>query len=164
VKRSLPFILLNIAISAATILIILVIWESTHRIAPEQTPVFIETPIPLLTTCQSSDVPEGDLVFNITNVIGSGDVLKEEVELKYLGISPFCMKGWQLLDEDGHRFDFPDYFQFYSNGAEVRIYSRAGTNTPLELFWGQTKSVWSSGEQVRLQDSHGKKQGQFTIP
>ncbi len=163
-KRSLPFILLNIVISAATILIILAIWEKSHRITPKQTPVFVETPIPMLTTCLSSDVPVGNPVFNISNVIGSGNLQKEEVELKYLGISQFCMNGWQLLDEDGHRFDFPDYFQFYSNGAEVRIFSRAGTNTPLELFWGQTKSVWSSGERVHLLDSHGKEQSQFSIP
>ncbi len=163
-KRSLPFIVLNIVISAATILIILAIWESTHRIAPEKTPVFIETTIPLLTTCQGSEVPEGNPVFIITNVIGTGDLQKEEVELKYLGITQFCMNGWQILDEDGHRFDFPEYFQFYSNGAEVKIFSRAGTNTPLELFWGQGKSLWSSGEQVRLLDSQGREQSQFTIP
>jgi hypothetical protein len=163
-RRSLPFILLNILISAASMLIVLAIWEAAHRIPVYTTPGNGGTPIAGFSNCTSSLPPAGSTILSVINVIGAGDLLKEEVDLEYTGTGVFCMSGWQLSDQTGERFTFPKYFQFYSGGVVIKIYSRAGTDTPLELFWGLHSSIWHSGSTVRLLDSQGKEQVSFKIP
>jgi hypothetical protein len=163
-RRSLPFVLLNILISAATMLIVLAIWDATHRIPPPSNPGNNGTPVAGLSNCTSSQPATGTSVFSFVNVIGVGDLQKEEVDLEYTGAGPYCMSGWQLSDQAGERFTFPKYFQFYSGGVVIKIYSRAGTNTPLELFWGLQSSIWRSGSTVELLDSQGKEQASFKIP
>lgn len=163
-RRWLPFILLNILISAAVMLIVLAIWEAAHRIPDSTAFGNGGTPIAGLSSCISSIPPAGTPVFSILNVIGAGDLLKEEVDLKYSGSGIFCMNGWQLSDQTGERYSFPKYFQFYSGGVVIKIYSRAGTDTPLELFWGLQSSIWRSGSTVKLLDSQGKEQASFKIP
>jgi hypothetical protein len=163
-RRSLPFILLNILISAATMLIVLAIWEAAHRIPVSSTPGNGGTPVAGFSNCTSSLAPTGTSIFSIVNVIGAGDLLKEEVDLEYTGTGIFCMSGWQMSDQTGERYTFPKYFQFYSGGVVIKIYSRAGTDTPLELFWGLQSSIWRSGSTVRLLDSQGKEQASFKIP
>ena len=160
-RRSLPFILLNILISAVTMLIVLAIWEAAHRIPVSSSS---GTPISDLSNCTTSLAPAGKMIFTINNVIGAGDLLKEEVDLEYSGVGSFCMNGWQLANQAGERYTFPRYFQFYSGGAVIKIYSRAGTDNPLELFWGLQSSIWNSGSTVRLLDSQGKEQASFKIP
>lgn len=144
-------------------LIVLAIWEAAHRI-PDSNSAHIEgTPIAGLSSCTSSNPPNGSSIFTITNVIGAGDLQKEEVDLKYTGSGMFCMRGWQLVGSST-RFDFPDYFQFYSSDVVIKIYSRAGTSTPLELYWGLTSPIWRSGSTVKLLDSNGREQASFKIP
>jgi hypothetical protein len=163
-RRSLPFILLNILISAVTMLIVLVIWDAAHKIPSSANPGNNSTPIAGLSNCTSSLSPAGAPVFSFVNVIGAGDLQKEEVDLEYTGTGSFCMSSWQLSDQTGERFTFPQYFQFYSGGVVIKIYSRAGTDTPLELFWGLQSSIWRSGSTIKLLDSQGKEQTSFTIP
>ncbi len=163
-RRSLPFILLNVLISAVTMLLVLVIWEAAHRIPVSSTPGNGGTPVAGLSNCNGSKAPVGTSIFSFINVIGAGDLQKEEVDLEYAGSGIFCMSGWQLSDQTGERFSFPKYFQFYSGGVVIKIYSRAGTDTPLELFWGLQSSIWNSGSTVRLLDSQGKEQASFKIP
>jgi hypothetical protein len=163
-RRSLPFILLNIIISAATMLIVLAIWEGTHRIKLNPTPSTDGASGSELANCATSSSPSGKSIFAITNIFGVGDIQKEEVDLKYSGAGSFCMRSWQLVDQRGHRFVFPDYFQFFSGDVLIKIYSRAGTNTPLELYWGFETSIWQSGSKVRLLDAQGKEQASFLIP
>jgi hypothetical protein len=163
-RRSLPFILLNILISAATMLIVLAIWEAAHRIPASSDPGMDGTPGAGLSKCTSSLPLAGTSVFSFVNVIGVGDLQKEEVDLEYTGSGIFCMSGWQLTDQSGQQFDFPEYFQFYSGGVVIKIYSRAGTDTPLELFWGLQSSIWRSGSTLRLLDSQGEEQASFKIP
>jgi len=163
-RRSLPFILLNILISATTMLIILAIWEAAHRIPNSSNPGNNGIPVGGISNCTSSQAPVGSSFFTFVNLIGAGDLQKEEVDLEYTGTGIFCMSGWQLSDQIGERFTFPKTFQFYSGEVVIRIYSRAGTDTPLELFWGLQTSIWHSGSTVRLLDSQGKEQASFNIP
>jgi hypothetical protein len=163
-RRSLPFILLNILISAATMLIVLAIWETAHRVPVSTAPGNSGTPMVGVSNCTSSLLPAGTSILSIINVIGAGDLNKEEVDLEYTGTGSFCMSDWQISSQAGERFTFPKYFQFYSGGVVIKIYSRAGTDTPLELFWGLQSSIWHSGSTVRLLDSQGKEQASFKIP
>jgi hypothetical protein len=145
-------------------LIVLAIWEASHRIPVTTNPSTSGTSVVGLSKCVSSDAPTGASILSIINVIGVGDLQKEEVDLKYSGNENFCLRGWQLADQNGQRFTFPDYFQFYSGGVVIKIYSQAGTDTPLELHWGLQASIWHSNSIVSLLDPQGKEQVSFKIP
>ncbi len=63
----------------------------------------------------------------IDNVLGVGDLDTERVILRRSGLGELSMAGWQLRDQDGHVYIFPQ-LTLYEGGA-VNVNSRAGTNS-----------------------------------
>jgi hypothetical protein len=165
VKKSTIFILVNILISATVTLLVLLIWDLTHKnalIANDQEPdATVAMPVE---ECEGTIPSNGEGVLAIQNVIGKGDLQKEEVDILYNGTSQFCFNGWKLSDQDGNVYSFPKFFQIYTAGITVKVFSRPGSDTPLELFWGQSKPVWRSGESVHLIDPAGKVIATYLIP
>lgn len=51
----------------------------------------------------------------------------------------------------------------YGGGA-VNIYTRAGANSVVELYWGLNQAIWKSGITVTLIDAQGMTRGAYTIP
>jgi hypothetical protein len=49
-------------------------------------------------------------------------------------------------------------------GGAVTIYSRVGTSTVVELYWGEEEPIWESGEQAQLIDPDGVVQAVYTVP
>ena len=98
----------------------------------------------------------------IDNVIGVGDLNSERVILRRSGLGELLLASWQLLDQDGNVYIFPQ-LTLYEDGA-VNLYTRAGTNTVVDLFWNQAAAVWRSGEAVSLYDAGGVLRDSFTIP
>ncbi len=107
------------------------------------------------------DIVISDIV-EISNVIGAGDIEIEYVEIQHLGEIELALEGWQLLDEQGNTFTFPG-LTLHSGGA-VRVYSKVGPLSAIELYWGLDGSVWSSGERVILLDSKGEPQASYEVP
>jgi LysM repeat protein len=107
--------------------------------------------------------PKGSVV--ISNVIGVGDLETEHVLLEHRGEGDLSLVGWSLKDSEGNEFVFPQSPQLtlYSGGA-VNIYTKAGTNTVVDLYWGLDRSVWSSGATVVLQDNQGNVWATYVIP
>ena len=98
----------------------------------------------------------------IDNVLGVGDLDTERVILRRSGLGELSMAGWQLRDQDGHAYIFPQ-LTLYEGGA-VNVNSRAGTNTYVDLFWNQAAAIWRSGEVVSLYDAAGILRASFNIP
>ncbi|HWQ45783.1 MAG TPA: lamin tail domain-containing protein [Longilinea sp.] len=169
-KRSLPFILLNILVSATTTLLVIFIWDSTHTVTPitssvETTPSAITQISPgSLAACNPSIPNEGEEPVVIQNILGAGDITREVVELRRTGSETLCLNGWSLRDADNNEYEFPRYYQLYSDGVVFRLYTRSGTDTALELYWGQGYPVWSTGEELSLRDPDGNVQATFTVP
>jgi len=46
----------------------------------------------------------------------------------------------------------------------VRVYTRAGDATAIDLFWGLDQSLWSPGSTITLRDAAGTIKSTFTIP
>ena len=159
-KRVLPFLLLNVAVSAATMLLVLVLWQAAHR-APEGTPIVPGSQVPT-SQLQTSPASYEDASIQIVNVIGAGDLDFEVVTLKNTGKDPVDLTGWTLQDGSGNRFVFPA-FTVYPDGA-FQVFSRSGINTSLELYWGSPSALWQSGSKVLLYDPSGKKRGEYSIP
>jgi hypothetical protein len=183
-KRLLPYILLNILVSAATTWAVLNWWNSGRTLLPAtQAQPGLEapanaaslanptpfspgaTPIPSGVTPIPSGVtpiPPGVKVIEIAEVSGAGSLGAEGVAIRRLGDGELSMSGWRLDDNAGHRFTFPDMALF--KGGSIRIFTRAGSNSVNELYWGLKEPVWISGKTASLYDSQGVLRASFAIP
>lgn len=106
---------------------------------------------------------EGEIV--IDRVAGVGDLESERVLLKHQGEGEIVLVGWQIDDEDGNVFIFPQFPQLtlFKEGA-VNIYTKPGANTVIDLFWGLNAPVWEPGETVTVRDASGEVRAEYTIP
>jgi hypothetical protein len=72
------------------------------------------------------------------------------------------MTGWQLVDNEDQRFIFPTLI--LNNGGAIKVYSKNGNNTVIELYWQADAPVWQSGETVSLLDSSSDLIATYSIP
>ncbi len=157
-KSWLPFIVVNIAVSAVTMLIVLAIWSTlrTSTINPGSQVVASEAPVTKATL-----PPIGKVVLEVENVFGYGDLQTEVVRIQHAGSDPLFMQDWTLHDGDGNIFTFPA-ITLYSGVVEV--YTRSGSNTVISLYWGMKQPVWSQGEVATIYDPEGNLRSRFQIP
>ncbi len=157
----LPYILLNILVSATTTLLVLVWWDRTHTplIPTPNTMAMISTPLPAPT----ATLPPLDAqVITIKTVFGVGNLDTEAVVLNRLGEGRLELSGWSLQDQDKHVYTFP--ILILNKEGAIQINSRAGNDTVIELFWGQKRAIWQAGEIVSLFDSAGNLRASYQIP
>ncbi len=96
-------------------------------------------------------------LIEIVQVISPGDITAEGVELHNVSGGVIQMQGWKLIDASGLMFTFPEYRMF--PGGHVTVYTRAGTNTPIVLYWGQSRAVWGEpSQQIQIVDAQGNVQ------
>ena len=105
---------------------------------------------------------EHKTVVDISSIIGAGSLNIEVVTIQRVGDGELHMEGWRLEDSAGHRFIFPDIVLY--KGGTVRVFSRAGTNTVNELFWGLSEPVWKSGKTISLFDNYGILRATLAVP
>ena len=156
-RRLLFYILLNIFVSASVTLTILW-WHDRNMEAtlpPVAAPVLSSGTNVFVPTIQPGTV-------KIISVVGAGTLSVETVTIQYQGNGELDLTAWHLKDSNGNDFIFPP-FKLFTNGA-VRIHTAAGTNTAVDLYWGNNKAAWSSGENVVLTDSQGNAQDSYPVP
>ncbi|HMK08827.1 MAG TPA: LysM peptidoglycan-binding domain-containing protein [Anaerolineales bacterium] len=96
----------------------------------------------------------------IIGVSGVGDLAEESVEILNSG-GVAAMAGWTLRDDHGNSYVFP---ALNLHRGALRIYTRGGTDSSIELYWGLDQPLWSAGSTITLQDAAGTVQSTFTIP
>lgn len=174
-RRIFYFILLNILISALTTWGV-VTYILRNTTVPDETPA---EP----TLVSRSDEPAGDQlvtepaaadvieeggsevvpeILEIDSVIGNGVLQTERVLIEHIGEKEISLSGWQLQDQDGNVFTFPALTMF--RGGAVTVYTRAGTSTVVELYWGLEEPIWQSGERAFLLDPDGTVQAVYEVP
>jgi hypothetical protein len=160
-RRIFPYLILNIIVSAATILTILWLWDRSRN---NDFPVL--TPLPAASTPTPENTPtlppHDQPVILIKNVFGTGDVQNEVVLLNRQGVGKLELTGWQLKDGSGHTYTFPKLI-LNQDGA-VQVFTRAGADSVIELHWGLDQAVWKSGMTVSLFDPVGYLRATFQIP
>jgi LysM repeat protein len=130
--------------------------EPTATITP--TKVILPTTPPTATLAPTAAQSQ----VQISQVISPGDITSEGVELHNVSGGVIQMKDWTLHDSKGTTFTFPDYRMF--PGGRVTIYTRTGTNTPIVLYWGQSKAIWGDpSEQVTVADAKGAVQVTYPL-
>lgn len=193
-KRLLFYLILNAIVSAVTTLTVLTIWDRNHQTAAVIQPVSqlaatvtqqaaslkIITPSPAVTAGSAGTVvatkpgtpaevgtatPKaaantGDI--QIENVFGVGDLNTEVVLLKRTGNGELWLTGWRLEDENNHRYVLPE-LMLNKDGA-IKVYTKPGTNSVIELHMGIKEAIWSSGELVSLMDQNGAVRATYRIP
>ena len=161
-KKWLPFLLVNILISAATTVVVLILWT---RANPSQQ-LTIQLP-PDMDMPSTQAIPQPTLpslnesVIAITNVFGAGNIDSEYIVLERVGQGDLDLSGWYLIDEKGNKFVFPTFDLMQ---GELEIHSRSGVDSANKLYWNASEAMWSSGEIARVLDPQGQERSAFTIP
>jgi len=169
----LRFILLNILISAVTTLTVLWLWERAHP-RPEtgmisalsETEINPTSPAEVLNNSAPLDpnfeLTNEDILITIRTIVGAGDLAVEYVEIINQGENPANLNAWQLQDEDGHTFTFPALI--LNSGGAIKVLSRTGTDTVIELYWQSDAPIWQSGETAQLLNAAGEVVTSYSIP
>ncbi len=163
-KRLIPYIILNIIVSAAATFAVLTWWNNGRPLPPG---LGAPTALPQLAPATSvlpasTALPADAKVVEIAEVISAGSLSTEALTIKRVGEGELRMNSWRLEDGLGHRFTFPDIVLF--KDGSVRVFTRAGTNTVNELYWGLDQAVWSSGKAISLFDNQGILRASLAVP
>lgn len=163
-KRLWPFLLLNVVVSAATVVVVLLIWNAIHAVPRPTTAVStIAKSTEVKSTLQATLPPLKTTLFQIENVYGAGDLSSEYLHFRYLGSDPLNLQGWQIQDTKGQTvYTFPAFI-IYRGGA-FDVCTRSGFNSTIALYMGQTAALWSSGDSLRFLDSAGNVRLTYSIP
>jgi len=95
----------------------------------------------------ASDVKLVQIVYNPDG----DDVAGEYVEIRNDG-SAQDMSGWSLADEAGAKYNFPAGYNLQAS-ASVKVWTKAGTNTTTDLYWGNNRAIWNNdGDTADLKD------------
>jgi len=89
----------------------------------------------------------------ISGIEKPGDVTAEGVVIRNTG-GTVTLTGWTLSDSEGNVYTFNEA-NFFSN-ADIRVYTRDGSDTPFARYWGLDRPVWNSGDVVTLKDPAGQ--------
>lgn len=161
-KRWLPFLIINIIVSAATTLLVLSIWNKTNSTSAIDIKPTENVSQPNETPNREIELPPLDtVVIQITNVFAAGDLNNELLVVERVGEGSINLIGWEILDQQNNSFVFPEIELVK---GQISIYTRVGTNTVNTLFWGNEEAIFSTGETVRIIDSAGNERAVFTIP
>lgn len=167
-KNYFPFLLLNVIVSAATILAVLWFWQ--HRtptpkplatLPPAVTQAAPDQPIQTMKPSDNSNI-EVEGLLNIEGVFGAGDLNVEYILIRNQSDESVNLNGWSISSDGGKSLDLPNLI-LNKNGA-VRLYSKHGTNNVIELYWNSDQALWKSGDEIFLINASGQKQASWQVP
>ncbi|MFZ6028528.1 MAG: lamin tail domain-containing protein [Chloroflexota bacterium] len=137
-------------------LIIRPVPQPTATQTPTQTPTHTATTPPPATATQTATptVTLSPAIVKITYIEynpAGDDLPGEYVSIENQGGSPIDLTGWTLSDADAHVYTFPAFT--LQAGAAVKVWSRVGTNTGTDLYWGSSQAIWTNtGDCATLQN------------
>jgi hypothetical protein len=169
-KKLLFYLVINIIVSAITILGVLYLWENTRL----KNVLFNESEQPSLVASSEDSLPveeTGELMIQIGEVGGVGNVATEYVRLirtESTSGETLSLQGWRIRDENNNNFDILEQsglasLDLHSQGA-VNIFSKEGDSNPIELYLDLSDSIWEPGETVTLIDPNGEIHDTYLIP
>jgi hypothetical protein len=162
-RRLLSYLLLNVFVSACVTGAILFWYHRNYRsVSQSAVQPAASLANQALSAPQATLDPEIDIPVEIVSVIGAGTLNAEWVVVSYKGEDQINLANWELRDEDRNVFVFPQLI-LHPEGA-VQIHTASGTNTVIDLYWGESEPVWQSGESARLFDPAGNQRDEYKVP
>jgi hypothetical protein len=159
-RKLIMYLLLNIFLSACVTLAIIYWYDRNYRAVTLPQPVMVSSTAGAQPNSTGAGPVEGAL--QIVSVIGAGNLEVEAVVIKYTGEGELDLTGWHLREATGHNYTFPA-FKLFRDGA-VQVHTASGTNTAIDLFWGQQQPAWESGQLVLLTTPEGEVQDSYPVP
>ena len=89
----------------------------------------------------------------IAAVENAGELAREAILIVNESNDPVNLLGWRLERENGPGYTFGPVQLFA--GSSVRVFSAAGENTTIALYWNQGEPIWGSGATARLINADG---------
>jgi hypothetical protein len=161
-RKLISYLLLNVFISACVTGAILFWYDRNYRSVSRST---IQPSTGLVNQAVSAPQatldPDTKIPVEIVSVIGAGTLNAEWVVVAYTGEDQINLANWELRDEDRNVFVFP---QLILHTGAVQVHTISGTNTAIDLYWGQSQPIWESGESARLFDPGGNKRAEYKVP
>jgi hypothetical protein len=162
-RRLVFYLLLNVFISACVTGAILFWYDRNYRSVSLSA---VQSAAPLtnqqVSAPQPTLNPQVAIPVEIVSVIGAGTLNAEWVVVSYKGEDQINLANWELRDENRHVFIFPQLI-LHPNGA-VQVHTASGTNTVIDLYWGESNPVWQSGEEAQLYDPSGTLRAKYKVP
>ena len=169
-KKLLFYIVINIIVSAVTIIGVLYIWENTRLknvlFDGADTPAEVSSP-----AAENGSEESANLLIEIGEVGGIGNLATEYVRLvrpdSEAGAT-ISLQDWSIRDENNHEFVILEQsglasLDLHGQGA-VNIYTKTGSSNPIELYLGLSDPIWQPGETVTLIDPQGDVHDTYLIP
>ncbi|HNN14430.1 MAG TPA: lamin tail domain-containing protein [Anaerolineales bacterium] len=160
-RKLIQYLLLNVFVSASVTGLILFWYDRNVRAVSQPAVVQQEAPANNSGAIPAAEL-QTDIPVKISSVVGAGALDSEIVVVKFEGEGQLELTSWQLKDEDGNTYTFPN-ITLYPNGA-VQVHTAAGTDTVIDLYWGIGDAVWNSGENARLFDPQGNLRAVYRVP
>ena len=115
---------------------------------------------PVATTTPPPE-PENNII-KILTIVGINDLATEHLQIQSLNPEALSLEGWRLETNDGQVYYFPK-ITLFEHGA-VDLYTRAGINSVVALYWGRSTPIFQSGDRAVIYDAEGNVQAVYSIP
>jgi hypothetical protein len=161
-RRLVLYLLLNVFVSACVTSAMLFWYDRNYRasLGPEPqvaVPIQGETLVP-----QQTIPPDAEIPVEIASIAGAGTLNAEVVMVRYNGEGQLGLANWQLKDDNGNTFTFPQ-LTLYPNGA-VQVHTASGSDTVVDLYMGLRDPIWESGEVATLYDPQNNIRATYRVP
>ncbi len=160
-RRLVYYLLLNVFVSACVTGSILFWYDRTYR--AQLSPISLAAlPSQSAATPAAAFEPQADIPVEIVSVVGAGALDVEAVVIRYNGTDELSLANWQLKDDDGNTYIFPQ-LTLFPNGA-VQVHTASGTDTVIDLYMGRRDPIWESGEVANLLDPQNNLRAIYRVP
>ena len=161
-RKLILYLLLNVFISVCVTASILFWYDRNYRSVSVSSvqpavPANGQGGVPVATLNPNVDIP-----VEIVSIIGAGTLNAEWVVVHNAGTDSLNLSSWQLKDSNRNVFTFPNLT--LNGGGAVQIHTISGTNTVIDLYWGESNPVWESGEEAQLLDPSGNVRAVYKVP
>lgn len=160
-RKIFPYLILNIIVSAVTVMVVLAIWQKAQQASLERE--FSRTTATLEPVRSQSTLPPLSIdTIEIQTIVGIGDLENERVQLVSVAKEVVDLSGWGISGGKGQVYRFPAV-KLYPGGS-INLFSKSGVDTSIALYWNQPTAVWMSGDKVKLIDPDGNTRSEYRIP
>lgn len=105
--------------------------------------------------------PENSTI-RIVSIVGVDDLATEHIQIRSVSSEALPLEGWRIATNDGQVYIFPN-ITLFEYGA-VNLFSRAGINSVVALYWGLSTPVFQSGDRAIIYDAGGNVQAVYSVP
>jgi hypothetical protein len=149
-RRLILYLLLN---ALVTVLVAWAVLYYYNRSNPRQDCSLVE---------QMPTLASATVRVDILSVSGTGALASEAVTIQNQDDAAITLTGWTLKNSQGDSYTFPEVTLYPD--AIVRVHSGSGDDTPADLYWQLSASVWKSGQLVALYDPQNIARAFYRVP